>query len=135
MVDGMKKVALAVLGTAMQTYMASLPDQQEVLSFTSDILTDTFIAESALQRAAQAAADDPRRAALHEAAARIAVHTAINRVEASSREALAAMAKGDLLRTLLAAQKRWLKSTPADLVSDRRTLADAVVERRRYPFE
>ena len=135
MVGGMKKVGLAVLGTAMQTYMASLPDQQEVLSFTSDILTETFVAESALQRAAQAASDDSRRAALHEAAARIAVHTAISRVEASSREALAAMAKGDMLRTLLAAQKRWLKSTPADLVTDRRTLADAVVERRRYPFE
>jgi alkylation response protein AidB-like acyl-CoA dehydrogenase len=135
MVTGMKKVALAVLGTAMQTYMMSLPDQQEVLSFTSDILMDAFIAESSLQRAVQAASDDPGRVSLHEAAARIVVHTAINRVDASSREALAAMAKGDMLRTLLAAQKRWLKSTPADLVLARRTLADDVVQRRRYPFE
>ena len=134
-VAGMKKVALAVLGTAMQTYMENLPDQQEVLSFTSDLLMDAFVAESSLQRAVQAATDDRPRALLHEAAARVVVHTASNRVEAASREALAAMAKGDMLRTLLAAQKRWLKSTPADLVSARRPLADAAVEQRRYPFE
>ena len=135
MVAGMKKVALAVLGTAMQTYMANLPDQQEVLSFTSDILMDAFVGESSLQRAVQASADDRSRAFLHEAAATVVVHTASNRVEAASREALGAMAKGDMLRTLLAAQKRWLKSIPADLVSARRTLADAAVEQRRYPLE
>ena len=135
MVIGMKKVALAVLGTAMQTYMTSLPDQQEVLSFTSDLLMDAFVADSSLQRAAQAVADDPSRAGLHEAAARVVIHTAMSRVDTSSREALAAMAKGDMLRTLLAAQKRWLKSTPANLVSARRELADEVVQRRRYPFE
>jgi alkylation response protein AidB-like acyl-CoA dehydrogenase len=134
-VAGMKKVGLAVLGTAMQTYTMSLPDQQEVLSFTSDILLDAFIAESSLQRARQAASDDAARASLHDAAARIVVHTAVNRVDASSREAFAAMAKGDTLRMLLAAQKRWLKSTPADLVIARRALADDVVQRRRYPFE
>ena len=134
-VAGMKKVALAVLGTAMQTYTMSLPDQQEVLSFASDILMDAFIAESSLQRARQAASDDAARASLHDAAARIVVHTAVNRVDASSREAFAAMAKGDTLRTLLAAQKRWLKSTPADLVVARRALAEDVVQRRRYPFE
>jgi alkylation response protein AidB-like acyl-CoA dehydrogenase len=135
MVDGMKKVALAVLGTAMQTYAMNLPDQQEILSFSSDILMDVFVAESSLLRAVQAPADDPSRASLHDAAARIVVHTAVNRVDTASREALAAMAKGDMLRTLLAAQKRWLKSTPADLVAARRVLADEVVERRRYPFE
>jgi hypothetical protein len=135
MVQGMKKIALAVLGTAMQVYGMSLPDQQEVLSFTSDILLDAFVAESSLQRADQARSADAVRASLHEAAARIVVHTAMHRVDAASREALAGMARGDMLRTLLAAQRRWLKSTPADLVSARRLLADAAVEGRRYPFQ
>ncbi|HEY0871991.1 MAG TPA: acyl-CoA dehydrogenase family protein [Vicinamibacterales bacterium] len=134
-VNGMKKVGLAVLGTAMQTYGEKLGDQQEVLSFTSDIIMDVFVAESALLRAMQAAADDVNRAALHEAAARIIVHTALNRVDAASREALACLAQGDTLRTLLAAQRRWLKSTPANLVTARRALADELVQRRKYPFE
>ena len=55
LVSGMKKTALAVLGTAMQTYGEKMPDQQEVLSFTSDIITDAFVAESSFLRALQAA--------------------------------------------------------------------------------
>jgi alkylation response protein AidB-like acyl-CoA dehydrogenase len=135
LVSGMKKVALAVLGTAMQTYAEKLADQQEVLCFAADTISDAFIAESALLRARQAAADDAPRAALHEAAARIVVHTAANRVEAAAKEALAAMAQGDTLRTLLAAVRRWLKSVPADLVPARRALAAETVQRRRYVFE
>jgi hypothetical protein len=135
LVVGMKKVGLAVLGTAMQTYGEKLPDHQEVLSFSADILTDAFLAESALLRARQAAADDPQRAALHEAAARVVVHTAASRVEASAKEALAALAQGDMLRTLLAALRRWLKAVPADLVAARKALAAETVERRRYVFE
>ena len=134
LVNGMKKVGLAVLGTAMQTYGAALADQQEVLSFTSDIIMDAFVAESALLRAVQAAHDDPRRAGLHDAAARVVVGTAASRVDAASKEALAALLQGDMLRTLLAAQRRWLKSNPADLVAARRTLADQTVEGRRYLF-
>ena len=135
LVAGMKKVALAVLGTAMQTYGDKMADEQEALSFTSDIITDTFTAESALLRALQAAKDDAPRAALHEAAARVVVHTAASRIDAASKEALAAMAQGDTLRILLAATKRWLKSTPANLVADRRLLARETGERKKYVFE
>ena len=42
----MKKIALALLGTAMQTSGEKMPDHQEVLTFTSDAITDAFIAES-----------------------------------------------------------------------------------------
>ena len=135
LVAGMKKTALALLGTAMQTYGEKMPDHQEVLTFTSDAISDAFMAESSLLRAVQATADDAPRAAMHEAAARIVVYTAASRVEASAKEALAAMAQGDMLRTLLAALRRWLKSTPADLVSARRLLAADAVERRKYSFD
>jgi len=135
LVTGMKKTALAILGTAMQTYGEKLADQQEVLSFASDIITDAFLAESSLLRARQASTDDAPRAALHEAAARVVIYTAASRVEASAKEALAAMAQGDMLRTLLAALRRWLKSVPADLVRARRGLAAETIARRKYAFE
>ena len=41
-VRGFKKVALAVLGTAMQTYGDKVTDEQEVLSWTADILIDAL---------------------------------------------------------------------------------------------
>jgi alkylation response protein AidB-like acyl-CoA dehydrogenase len=124
----MKKVALMVLGTAMQTYGATLPDEQEVLLAAADIVIEVYASESAVLRAAQA------RIPLHDAAARIYVNDAAVRVEASAKTALAAMADGDTRRTLLAALRRLLKVAPIDTVALRRQLADATVERRTYPF-
>ena len=53
-VAAMKKVALMVLGTAMQTYGDRLADEQEVLIAAADIIIDVYAAESALLRAAAA---------------------------------------------------------------------------------
>jgi alkylation response protein AidB-like acyl-CoA dehydrogenase len=127
-VGAMKKVALMILGTAMQTYGEKLADEQEVLMAAADIIIDVYGAESALLRALQAGS------ALHEAAARLFINDAAMRVEASAKTALAAMADGDTLRTLLAALRRLLKVTPINTVALRRTLADTTVDRRAYPF-
>jgi len=127
-VAAMKKVALMVLGTAMQTYGVKLSDEQEVLLTTADIVMDAYGGESALLRSLQAATP------LHEAAARVFINDAAVRVEASAKTALAAIADGDTLRTLLAALRRLLKVAPVNTVALRRQLADAVVERRTYPF-
>jgi alkylation response protein AidB-like acyl-CoA dehydrogenase len=138
-VAAMKKVALMVLGTAMQTYGEKLADEQEVLIAAADIIIDVYAAESALLRALRLADARPGQApeagaALHEAAARVFVNDAAMRVEASARTALAAMADGDTLRTLLAALRRLLKVAPINTIALRRQLADATVERRTYPF-
>jgi alkylation response protein AidB-like acyl-CoA dehydrogenase len=138
-VVAMKKVALMVLGTAMQTYGEKLADEQEVLIAAADIIIDVYGAESALLRAARALQPGAARSGqagseLHEAAARVFINDAVARVEASAKTALAAMADGDMLRTLLAALRRLLKVTPINTVALRRTLADATVDRRSYPF-
>ncbi|HKO02822.1 MAG TPA: acyl-CoA dehydrogenase family protein, partial [Thermoanaerobaculia bacterium] len=127
-VAAFKKVALMVLGTAMQTYGESLADEQEVLLASADIIIDTFAAESAMLRARQAGS------ALHQAAAAVYVNDAAARVEASAKTALAAMADGDTRRTLLAGLRRLLKVNPIDTISLRRQLADATVDRKTYIF-
>jgi alkylation response protein AidB-like acyl-CoA dehydrogenase len=127
-----KKVALMVLGTAMQTYGEKLTDQQEVLGYAADILIDTYASESSVLRAQSATGADPRRSDLHVAAARVFVHDAGLRIEAAARSALSAMAEGDTLRTLLAALRRILKVTPVNTVALRRTLADAALAEGKY---
>jgi alkylation response protein AidB-like acyl-CoA dehydrogenase len=131
-VGSFKKVALMVLGTAMQTYGAKLSDEQEVLCAAADILIDTYAAESAVLRAREAVSSGRNEAALHEASARTFVNDATQRIQASATNALAAMAEGDTLRTLLAALRRVLKATPVNTVALRRTLADATVARGSY---
>jgi alkylation response protein AidB-like acyl-CoA dehydrogenase len=127
-VDAIKKVALMVLGTALQTYGEKLADEQEVLMAAADIVIDAYAAESAVGRARQSPSP------LHEAAARVFVNDAVGRVEHSAKTALAGMSDGDTLRTLLAALRRLLKVTPVNTIALRRTLADAVVERKNYLF-
>ncbi len=126
-IGAMKKVALMLLGTAMQTYGEKLADEQEVLTAIADVVIDVFAAESVLLRSAGGAA-------LHQDAARIYINDAAGRVELGARSALAAMADGDTLRTLLAALRRLMKVLPVNTVSLRRKVAEAVLDRKGYPF-
>jgi alkylation response protein AidB-like acyl-CoA dehydrogenase len=126
-VAAMKKVALMLLGTAMQTYGGKLADEQEILTAVADVVIDVFAAESVVLRAAG-------QDALHAAAARVYVNDAAGRVELNARTALAAMADGDTLRTLLAALRRLVKVQPVNTVALRRQIADAVANRKGYPF-
>jgi alkylation response protein AidB-like acyl-CoA dehydrogenase len=129
-----KKTALMVFGLAMQTYGAKLTDEQEVLMHLADIAIDVYSAESAVLRAQAASENEIPRAALHVDAARVFVNDASLRIDASARQALAAMVDGDTLRTMLAALRRLLKVTPINTVAARRRLADATVERGGYPI-
>jgi alkylation response protein AidB-like acyl-CoA dehydrogenase len=129
-----KKVALMVLGTAMQTYGQKLTDEQEVLTYTADILIDTYAADSAVARAKDATAAGNSQASLHQTAVRLFVNDAAQRIEMAARSALAATAEGDALRTLLAALRRVIKVTPTNTVVLRRQLADATTARGGYIF-
>ena len=133
-VAAFKKTALMIFGVAMQTYGTKLTDEQEVLMHLADIAIDVYSAESATLRAQAAAENKAPRAALHADAARVFVNDAAIRIEASARQALAAMTDGDTLRTMLAALRRVLKVTPINTVAARRRLADATVERGGYPL-
>jgi hypothetical protein len=129
-----KKVALMVLGTAMQTYGQKLTDEQEVLSYMADILIETYAADSAVLRAKAAATARHPQAALQEDATRVFVNDAAQRVEMAAKSALAAMSDGDTLRTLLAALRRLMKVTPVNTVAMRRRLAEATASKQGYIF-
>ena len=63
------------------------------------------------------------------------VTDAAARVEMTARTTLSAIAEGDTLRTLLAALRRVMKVTPVNTVQLRRRVADAVIDRKAYPFK
>jgi alkylation response protein AidB-like acyl-CoA dehydrogenase len=130
-VAALKKVSLMVLGTAMQTYGEKLSDQQELLTLSADIITDVFACESIVLRAMRMPA---HQSALGIAAAEVYVSDAAGRIEIAARTALAATADGDTLRTLLAALRRLLKPAPINTVARRRQIADAIIERKAYPY-
>src|SRR6476659_4574736 len=115
-VAAFKKTAVMMFGLAMQTYGQKLSDEQEVLMHLADVTIDVYSAESAVLRAEAASARQLPRAQLQIDAARVFVNDAAMRIDASARQALAAMSEGDTLRTTLAALRRLLKVAPINTV-------------------
>ena len=128
-VSAVKQTAIMIVGLGMQTYGETLQHEQEVLMLVADLMMDAFAADSAVLRAQGAAASS-----LHADAACVLAHDAGLRSEAAARTALAAMASGDTLRTMLAALRRLLKVAPVDTIAARRRVAQAVVAQKGYIF-
>jgi len=129
-----KKVALMILGTAMQTYGEHLTDEQEVLTSIADIIMAGYASESAVLRALDANARKLAASSLQIDVARVFVNDAAGQIEIAARDALAAMTEGDMLRTTLAALRRLLKVTPINTVVLRRIIAEETTAKGRYPF-
>ena len=130
-----KKVALMTLGTAAQKYMMKLGDQQEVLMGIADIIIDTYAMECAILRTQKlVAAQGEEAVARYIDMTRVFCNDAVVRIEAHAKNTLAAMAEGDELRTLLAALRRFTKSTPMNTVVARQRIADVMIAANRYAY-
>jgi alkylation response protein AidB-like acyl-CoA dehydrogenase len=133
-VDGFRKTCLLVAGAAMERYGATLQDEQEVMLWLGDLLIETFAADSAVLRARASAAASERTAPLQADVARLFVATAALHIDHAAREALGAIAEGDVLRTQMAALRRLLKAPPINTVALRRRVAENTTAAGTYLF-
>lgn len=130
-----KKATLFAAGSALQQHLAAIEEQQEILAWLADMVTEIFAMESAVLRAASAgsgapAADDPLQVRL----ARAYLHEALPRVDGLARQVLAAAADGENLRTMLTGLRRFIRYVPLNAVAEGRAIADRVIEAGRYPL-
>jgi alkylation response protein AidB-like acyl-CoA dehydrogenase len=134
MAAGAKKVALMCLGVATQKYGKALQEQQEILGHFADIAMEAYALETAVIRTQKrAAAQGEEKTRLQETVVRCFAQDSLDRIEVSARRLLAAVDEGDMLRTYLAALKRFTKREIADTVALRRRVADAAIEHGGYP--
>jgi alkylation response protein AidB-like acyl-CoA dehydrogenase len=135
MVEMSKKIALLVAGAAVQKYMMKLAEEQEILSSISDIVIEVFAMESALLRAVKSMEKiGDEKTQIQKAMVKVYVNDAFNHVEDFARQALAAIAEGDVLKTQLSALKKLTRFTPVNTIGLRREIADSVIKMGRYPF-
>ena len=128
-----KKAAIAVLGLAAQKYRHKVQEQQEVLAAASDIIMDLLAMESAMLRTEKLAGiRGEESCAIQIDATRVFVNDAIGRIEQHAKQALAAMAEGDELRTMLAMLRRYTRFTPVNTIAARRRIADSIIEAGKY---
>jgi len=131
-----KKVALMVVGSAAQKYMMALSDEQEILINCADIIMDAYQMETSIMRAKKLADTSGETAAARQIdMAAVFCNDAIQRVEANAKNTIAAVAEGDIMRTLLVALKRFTKNnSPINTVAARRQIADVLIEANTYAY-
>jgi len=135
MVEMSKKIALLVAGAAVQKYMMKLVEEQEILASISDIVIEVFAMESALLRATKTMEKyGDEKSQIQKAMVKVYVNDAFDRVEGFAKQALAAIAEGDTLRTQLSALKKLTRFTPVNTIGLRREIADFVIKMGKYPF-
>jgi alkylation response protein AidB-like acyl-CoA dehydrogenase len=122
-----KKLALLVAGAAVQRFGEGIREEQEILGAISDMIADLYLAESGVLRAPKG------KRTMHASAATLYVNDMIGRLEAGTRQVMAALAAGDELRAQLAALRRFTRWTPVDAIDLRRRLATETLAREGYP--
>ena len=134
-VRNIKKLGLLTAGLALQKYMTAIEEEQEILSMLSDIVMEAFAAESALLRTLKMVeTSGPEKAAPYVMMTQVYINDAIGRVETRAKDVLAAISEGDMLRTNLAAMKRFLKFPPVNTIELRRKIADKMLEADTYIY-
>jgi alkylation response protein AidB-like acyl-CoA dehydrogenase len=135
MVEMSKKISLLVAGAAVQKYMMKLADEQELIGLISDIVIEVFAMESGLLRTLKSMEKSgDEKSDIQKAMMKVYINDAFNRVENYAKQAFAAIAEGDTLRTQLSALKKLTRFNPVNTIVLRRGVADAVIKTGRYPF-
>lgn len=131
----LKKAALMVSGAAVQKFMMSLSNEQEILMNVADMAIEIYVAESALLRVEKLIGIKGEAAVeLQKDMALIYLHEAVAKVNNAGREAITSFAEGDELRVMLMGLKRFTKIEPMNLKNARRRVAEAMIEENKYIF-
>lgn len=134
-IRNLKKVALMIAGSAVQKFMMKLSHEQEILMNIADIITEVYVAESALHRVEKLISLKGEEAvALQKDITLVYLQDAVAKVAVAGREAISAFAEGDELRVMLMGLKRFTKIDPANTKEARRRIADAMLAEGRYIF-
>ena len=129
-----KRLSIALLGSAQAAYGDALKDEQEVLAQIADVIIEAYAVESAIARAEKMASSGDSRAGL--AADIMAVYTndASDRVAAASRQVIAALNGRAADSALATGAQKLAAYAGIDAIAARRRIADAVIAAGRYPL-
>jgi alkylation response protein AidB-like acyl-CoA dehydrogenase len=133
-VERLKRLSIALLGSASAAYGDTLKDEQEVLAQIADVIIEAYATESAIARAEKMAASGDGRASLAADIAAVYTNDAADRVSAASRQVVAALNTRKADSTLGAGVQRLVAYAGIDAIAKRRRIADAVIEAGRYPL-
>ena len=119
-----KKLFLLSAAAAVQKFREELGNQQELLMLLSDLVIAIYSLECMLLRIQKGLLrQGQKKWAIPLQAATVLAHTQLFKAENIAKQVFCATSEGDELRVQFAALRRFTKSTPIDLISLRRHIA------------
>jgi alkylation response protein AidB-like acyl-CoA dehydrogenase len=126
-VDNMKKMCLLVAGFAAQKYMQKIEREQELMMMISDMVIQTYLAESVVLRAQK-----QQNNTLVKAIAQVSVRDAMDIVQQAAYQSVESMSTGDEARMLNLGIKRFSKMEHLNRVELRREIATKLISENQY---
>ena len=135
MIGKMKKAILMVAGKAVEKFGLNLEEEQEVIMQVADMLTEVYVAESAVLRAQKMKAAGHAHTDIAASMTRLYLHRAVEKLGVAGREAINAFAEGDEMRILHMGLRRFTKwQNPVNAKELRREIAQFTISAGTYPF-
>lgn len=134
-VANFKKALLMVSGSAVQTLMQKLEQEQEIIMNLADMGLQVYAAESALLRAKKLISLRGEAAVARQIdMVNVFVSDAADIVNKAGKDAINAFAEGDMQRMLLMGLKRFTKVQPVNVKEARRRIAAELIAQNEYCF-
>lgn len=131
----LKKVFLMVGGKAALALQDKIEDEQEVMMNLADIMIEIYASESAILRAEKLVSIRGEAACSNQIAmAQIYLTEAVDKINASAKEAIASFTSGDEQKVMLMGLKRFTKADLVNTKELRREIADYMIAQGKYPF-
>jgi alkylation response protein AidB-like acyl-CoA dehydrogenase len=128
-----KKAILMTAGAAAQKLMQQLAKEQEVIINISDMIIDTYLAESVLLRVEKLVNMKGEQASeVQLNIMRVFINDAADRINKNGKDAINSFAEGDEQRMMLMGLKRFTKTEPLNTKEARRIVAAKLIEENKY---
>lgn len=134
MLSNFKKAILVVAGKAVEKLAMTLSKEQEIIMNISDMLIDTYIAESLMLRVMKLQLKGHDKVSIYRDMLNVFLVDAADRINKNGKDAIASYSEGDEMNMLMMGLKRFTKHTPINVKEARQRIAAAVIEKNEYCF-
>jgi alkylation response protein AidB-like acyl-CoA dehydrogenase len=129
-----KKAILMVAGAALQKFMATFNDEQEILMNIADMIMVTYAAESMLLRVEKLESMNHENVPAFKDMLEVYMYDSASQMNKFGIDAINAFAEGDEQQGMLMGMKRFTKAAPVNVKDARRRIADQMIEANKYCF-
>jgi len=129
-----KKAILMVAGAALQKFMATFKDEQEILMGIADMIMITYAAESMLLRVEKLEGMNHENVPYFKDMLEVYMYDAASKINKYGIDVVNSFAEGDEQQGMLMGMKRFTKSLPVNVKDARRRIANKMIEENKYCF-